>query len=59
MAAAITLVAVSAERGRAAAFDSVEHLNLWPGQGRSITIDESPSGFADDISHLPGWPFHG
>jgi hypothetical protein len=58
MAAAVTLIAMSAERGRAAAFDGPEHLDLWPGQGVPVAIDESTARSADDVSHLPGWPLH-
>jgi hypothetical protein len=58
LTAAIALVAMSTERGRAAAFNSAEHLHLGPGQGLPIAIYESPAGPADDVSHLPGWPLH-
>lgn len=58
MAAAITLIAVPAESGRAAAFDGTEHFYLWPGQRVPIAIDEATARSADNVSHLPGWPFH-
>jgi hypothetical protein len=38
MLAAITLIEMTAERGRAAAFDGVEYLDLWPSQRRPIAI---------------------
>ena len=59
MAAAVTLVPVSAERGRAAALDGSEHFQLWPGEELTATIQESVASLADDVGHLPGWPFHG
>ena len=59
MAAVITLVAVSTERGRAAALDGPQHLYLVPGEESRIPVHESTAGLADDISHLPGWPAHG
>jgi hypothetical protein len=31
MTAAVALIAVTAERGRSAARDGVQHLDLWPG----------------------------
>jgi len=58
MAAAITLVAMSTERGGAAALDGIEYLHLGPGQGVPIAIEESAASPADDVSHLPGWPLH-
>ena len=59
MAAAFTLVAVSAECGRAAALDGSKHFQLWPRKELPTAIQESIAGPADDVSHLPGWPFHG
>ncbi len=58
MSATFTLVAVSTHRGCPAAFDRVEHLHLRPGEEFLKMINESSTGLADDISHLPGWPFH-
>ena len=58
MAAPITLVPVSAERGRAAALDGSKHFQLWPRKELLTAIQESIAGLADDVSHLPGWPFH-
>ncbi len=58
MAAAITLIAMSAERGRAAAFDGLKYFHLRPGQRVPVAIDEATAGSADNVSHLPGWPFH-
>jgi hypothetical protein len=59
MAAAFTLVAVPAECGRAAALDGPKHFQLWPRKELLKAIQESIAGPADDVSHLPGWPFHG
>src|ERR1700740_220851 len=58
IAAANALVAMSAERCRAAAFDGGEHLHLRPAQRLAIAFDESASCPADDVGHLPGWPLH-
>ncbi len=58
MAAAVTLIAMPAERGRAAAFDGPEHFHLRPGQRVPVAIDESPAGSTDHVSHLEGWPPH-
>ena len=58
MAAAVTLIAMSAERGRAAAFDGLEHFQLRPGQRVPVAIDEATAGSADNVSHLEGWPLH-
>src|SRR3954452_24357336 len=58
VSAAFTLVAVSTHRGRPAAFDRVEHLHLRPGEEFLKTGNESATRLTDDISHLPGWPFH-
>jgi hypothetical protein len=38
MLAAITLIEMSTERGRTAARDGVQDLDLWPGQRLLITI---------------------
>jgi hypothetical protein len=59
MSAAVALIAVSSQRGRPAAFDRVEHLDLVPGQDFLKAVDESQSRCADDISHFPGWQLHG
>src|ERR1700694_6321581 len=56
MAAAVTLITMPTERGRAAAFDGPEHFHLWPGQRVPVAIDESTAGSADNVSHLEGWP---
>jgi hypothetical protein len=58
MAATVTLIAVSAKSRRPASFDGGEYLYLWPGEAFPKAKHESPAGLADDISHLPGWPFH-
>ena len=58
MAAAVTLIAMPTERGRAAAFDGPEHFHLWPGQRVPVAIDESTAGSADNVSHFEGWPLH-
>jgi len=58
MAAAITLIAMPTECGRAAAFDGAQHFHLWPGQRVPVAIDESTAGSADNVSHLEGWPLH-
>ena len=58
MAAAVTLIAMPAERGRAAAFDGAEHFYLGPGQRVPVAIDESTARSADNVSHLEGWPLH-
>ena len=58
MAAAVTLIAMPAERGRAAAFDGPQHFHLRPGQRVPVAIDEATAGSADNVSHLEGWPLH-
>ena len=58
MAAANALVAMAAERCRAAAFDGSKHLELCPGQRLVIAFVESAACPADDVGHLPGWPSH-
>jgi hypothetical protein len=55
MLAAITLIAMSTERGRTAAHDGVEYLDLWVGQGLSIAIQKSIAAPLNDIGHLPRW----
>jgi hypothetical protein len=59
MAAAFTLVAMSAKCGRAAALDGSEHFQLWPRKKPSTAIQESTAGPTDDVGHLPRWPVHG
>src|ERR1019366_8709985 len=58
MAAAVTLIAMSAERGCTAAFDGPQHFHLWPGQRVPVAIDESTARSAHNVSHLEGWPLH-
>jgi hypothetical protein len=58
MAAAVTLIAMPTESGRAAALDGPEHFHLWPGQRVPVAIDEATARSADNVSHLPGWPLH-
>ena len=52
------LIAMSTQRRCAAAGDSVEHFELRPSQRCAIAFDESGSCPVNDVSHLPGWPFH-
>ncbi len=58
MPAAVALIAMTTERGRAAARDGVEDLNLWIGQGSSIAIQKSIAAPLNDIGHLPRWTCH-
>jgi hypothetical protein len=58
MSAAVTLIAMPAQSGCAAAFDGAEHLDLGPGQRVPVAIDEATARSADNVSHLEGWPLH-
>jgi hypothetical protein len=58
MAATFALVAVSTERGGAAALDGSKHFQLGPRKELPTAIQESIACPADDVSHLPGWPVH-
>ena len=46
MAAACALISMSTECSGAATRDGIEHLRLWPGQGRTIAFAESVRRFA-------------
>ncbi len=58
MAAVRALISMSTECRGAATRDGIEHLRLWPGQGRAIAFPESVPCLADHIGHLQGWPRH-
>jgi hypothetical protein len=58
MPAPNALIAVSTERGCAAALDSPKDFDLRPGQGIAIAFNEFVSRPADDIGHLKGWLCH-
>src|SRR5258706_16334772 len=56
MAAVRALIAMSAERSRAAACDGLEHLKLRPGQ--RVIFPEPAACGPDHIGHLEGRPRH-
>ncbi len=56
--AAGTLIAVPAERGRAATLDGRQDLAVLGGQLGAAAFDESLPRHADEIGHLQGWPVH-
>ena len=58
MAATGALIAMSAQRSRAAACDRVEHLVLRPGQRCARPFAEPVACDADHVGHLEGWPRH-
>ena len=58
MLAAIALIEMPAERGRTAARNGVEYLDLWIGQRLSVAIQKSTAAPLNDIGHLPGWACH-
>ena len=58
VAAANALVAMAAERCRAAAPDGPQHLELLPAQMGFVTPDESVARRTDDVGHLQGGPLH-
>ena len=58
MAAANTLVAMTAQRRGAAANDSIEHLAMRPCKVRLVLLPESVARCADDVGHLEGGPAH-
>jgi len=49
---------MSAECGGAAAFDSLQHLQVTPGDPVVAAFDEGLSSLADDIGHLQERPAH-
>jgi hypothetical protein len=56
--ASSALIAMSTQRRCSAACNSVEHFELRPSQRCAVAFDESGSCLVNDVSHLPGWPFH-
>ena len=58
MAAAGALIAMTAERCRAATDDGVHHLAVLRGEMRSIPLDEAAAGSTEDVGHLKGGPAH-
>ena len=58
MSAAQTLIAMTAERRRAATDDSVHHLAVLRGQMRSMPFREAAARSANDVGHLEGGPAH-
>ncbi len=57
MAAAIALIAMPAERGRAASPDGAA-LSPAARSTNRVAIDESTAGSADNVSHLEGCSLH-
>src|SRR5215475_388444 len=58
IAAARTLVAVTAQDGSAARCDGVQDLAVPPVNPAAIVLDEAIPLCANDIGHLQGWPGH-
>jgi hypothetical protein len=55
MAAARTLIDVTAERSTTAALDRPQHTDMLPAQPRSILLDKAFACRTKDIGHLEGW----
>src|SRR4029450_1900389 len=49
-----TVIEMAAQGSRAATGDGQKHLDLRPGQRRSIALAKATASDADDIGHLPG-----
>ena len=58
MSAAGTLIEMAAERGRAAARDGAQYLNMRPSQPLAAVLDEFLSRRTDQIGHLQWRPVH-
>ena len=58
IATARALVAMAAESRGTATCDGVEHFEVLPVQPRPVVLDEAITLYANDISHLKGWPAH-
>src|SRR5215472_528703 len=58
IAAAGTLVAVTAQNGSAARSDGVQDFAVRPVNPAAIVLDEAIPLCANDIGHLQGWPGH-
>jgi hypothetical protein len=57
VAALGTLIQVPAQGGGAALFDGPQHFQVLPGKPVAVLVDESLSGHADQVGHLPlRWP---
>ena len=58
MAAAETLIAMTAQGRSSAADDGIEHLAMLPCKMRSVVLPESVARCSDDVGHLKGGPAH-
>jgi len=58
MSAAGAAIAMSAQRGGAAARDSQQHLLVLPVDPPAAVFNEGLSRTADDVGHLHEWPAH-
>ncbi len=58
MSAAGALIAMTAERRRAATDDSVHQLAVLRGKMRSVPSEEAAAGYAEDVGQLKGGPAH-
>ena len=58
MSATGALIAMTAERCRAATDDGVHHLAVLWSKMRSMPLDEAAAGYTEDVGHLKGGPAH-
>jgi len=58
MSAAGTFIEMAPERGRAAACNGAQYLNVRPGEPLAAVLDEFLSRRTDLIGHLQRWPVH-
>ena len=58
MAAAFTLVAVSAERGCTAGGNGAQDFEVQTRQPATMTSDERGAVSSNNVGHLQGWPNH-
>src|SRR5438445_13184881 len=58
MAAAHTLITMTAQRRSSTADDGIEHLAMLPCKMRSVVLPESVSCCMDEVGYLRGGPVH-
>jgi hypothetical protein len=58
MAAAHTLITMTAQRRSSTADDGIEHLAMLPCKMRSVVLPKSVPCCMDDVGHLKGGPVH-
>ena len=58
IAAARTLIAMTAERSSAAVCDRLEDFTVCPVNPAAVVLDEAVSLCTNDVGHLQGWPGH-